>query len=120
MTETERRARMEIAEIRDEMAVIIERNLLSRFARAAPKDRIAIEVTARLAEHVSYSTRQIRGRGCNELDAEQHISGTQTLLNGLHGLGTDRIAGTMAETIAIDALQVSAAIRACAQPIGTA
>ena len=93
------------AELRAELAALIKRDLLRRFERAAPKDRIAIETAARLAADLAHLTK-LFGPGCDPEVAPLLLGGIKRLAEWLCRLGTDRIADTFAERILRDAIAI--------------
>jgi hypothetical protein len=107
------------AELRAELARLIEEDLLLRCKRAAPKDRVAIETTARLAADTAHLTILLRP-GCDPEVAPLLLGGIKRLADWLWRLGTDRIADTIAERILRDAIAIEDAALASIPPVGTA
>jgi hypothetical protein len=99
-----------IAEIRAGLVATIERDLLSRFQRAAPRDRVAIEATADLAVHVALLDHRISSAGCDDRTARSFLRGTSSLVRLLHLFGPDRIAGTLAEGVVAEAAATADAL----------
>jgi hypothetical protein len=107
------------AELRAELAALIQEDLLLRFQRAAPKDRVAIEITAGLAADTAHLTK-LFGPDCDPRVAPLLLAGIKRLMQWLWTLGTDRIADTVAERILYDAIAIEGDVLASIPPAGTA
>jgi hypothetical protein len=108
------------AELRAEVAAILERDLLRRFTSAGPRERKLIETIAELAADLAHLTRMAKDADCDPRVASILIGGINRVARGLHMLGTDRIGGTFAEQILVAALAIEPATLAAMPAEGTA
>jgi hypothetical protein len=92
-----------------EMSDLIEAELLSRVDPLSLAEREAARITAQIATWVSLQCNDIEANGSNDEGALHFIGNVDTLTNGLHALGTDRIAGTYAERVLTKAIPIQAA-----------
>jgi hypothetical protein len=107
------------AELRAELAELLERDLLRRFTNASPRERTVIETVATIAANLAQLTKSF-GPDCDERIAPLLLRGINTVAAGLHYLGTDRIADTFAERILAAALAIEDDAMASLPPAGTA
>ncbi len=107
------------AALRAEVAEILERDLLTRVPTPTPRERAAIEMTARLAADLAHM-RVMFAPGCDPRIPPLLLGGIERVARFLHALGTDRIADTFAEGILADAIAIEAAVLASMPAAGTA
>lgn len=92
------------AEDRAGIVATIERDLLARFERAAPRERVAIEAAADVVVWVATLEHRARTAGCDGRAASIFMGLVSRLTRILHAIGPDRIAGTLAEGILAQAI----------------
>jgi predicted transcriptional regulator len=91
-------------------AETIRRDLASRAALAAPQFADILDVTAALAARLSSFTETIATAEGVSTDTLRYLSATRTLLHGLSLLGTANVADTLAEQIAVRAIDAGDAL----------
>ncbi len=98
----------------------IERDLISRFERCAPRDRIIIEKTAVLAGRLERLDNEIRSDGCDAEMTELHRQMLTALGESLSRLGPDKIISTKAAFILARCYQTAAAAFGALPAVGCA
>jgi hypothetical protein len=107
------------AALRAELAELLRRDLLSRFTTAGPRDHMLVETVAGLAADLAHLTKMLRP-GCDSRVPPLLLGGIERVARGLCILGTDRIAGTHAETILSAAIAIEGAALALMPAAGNA
>jgi hypothetical protein len=108
------------AETIAELTELIEADLLRRFARAAPRDRIMIAATAALAAQLRRLDLNIIVHGTSSEMVALHARGVESLLRNLHALGTGAVADTVAEQTLVKAMATQLALTAAMPAQGSA
>jgi len=107
------------AALRAELAELLERNLLRRFTSAGPRDRVLISTIAGLTADLAHLTKLLRP-GCDPRVPPLLLGGITRVASRLNAFGTRRIAGTGAELILQNAIEVEGLARTLMPAAGNA